>query len=130
MDECNRSSFLSTESNSFIMQIEEKVASINRRLCYVPGSTICSLDVFLKLSYRDVLTLNGLSQINNHKKVLGIVINAICSTLTSLFLIAHHSRPGDSLIDITSHIIQLLQGVSTIGAFKKMPDSIFASDRG
>ena len=124
-------SFLSSESNAFVMQIESEVSSINRRLCYVPGSTILSLDDdLLRLSSRDVLALTALAQTNNPKKGLGVVNNALCSALTSLFLVAHHSRPGETLTDVWSHIVQLLQGVPTIGAVKEMPDAIFASDRG
>ena len=124
-------SFLSNESNAFVMQIESDVASVNRRLCYLPGSTILSLDDdLLRLSSRDVLTLTALSQTNNPKKGLGVINNALCSALTSLLIVAHHSRPGESLVDIWSHIIELLQGVPTTGALKQMPNAIFASDRG
>ena len=123
--------YLSEDSNSFITQIEADVASINRRICYVPGTSIFSLDDdLLRLSSRDVLALTALSQSNNPKKGLGIVNNALCSALTSLFLVSHHSRPGESLIDIWSHILQLLQGVPTTGSLKEMSDAIFASDRG
>ena len=36
--------FLSSESHAFMTQIENEVASINRKLFYIPGSTIFSLD--------------------------------------------------------------------------------------
>ena len=131
-DEMNASwSFLSTESNEFVMQIESDVASVSRRLCYVPGSIILSLDDDLfRLSSRDVLTLTALSQTNKPKNGLGVINNALYSGLTSIFIVAHHSRPDESLVDTWSHIIEILQGVQTTGALKQMPDAIFASDRG
>ena len=60
------------------MEIEEEIASINRRLLHVPGATIYSLDDdHHRLSPCDVPLLTSLSQVNNPKKALGPVNNAL-----------------------------------------------------
>ena len=120
-----------TRGNNLIMEIEEEVASTNRRLLHVPGAVMFSLDDdHHRLSSRDVPLLTSQSQVNNPKKALRPVNNAICSAVTAVILACHHSRPREKLLDAWARLAQLLQGQSRIGALSPMADALFAADRG
>lgn len=78
--------------NDLILQLEEEISSINRRILYVPGATINSLDDdHFRLSSKSVSHLTQLSVINNPKKALGPVSNAICSAMNPFLIVCHHS---------------------------------------
>ena len=77
------------------------MAACNRRLLYVPGSTILSLDDdHLRMSSRAVVTLTSLAQHDNPKKGLQPVGNPVCSALHLAFFACHFTKVGERLIDI------------------------------
>lgn len=105
-----------TNGNALIVELEDEIASINRHLLLVPGSTIFSLDDdHHRLSSKDVANLTTLSHINNPVKALGPVTNAICSALIPVVIACHHSRPRESLKDVWTKLVQLFQGNYTTG---------------
>ena len=117
--------------NALITELEQELASINRSLVYVPGSTIFSLDDdHQRLRCRSVTSLTNLSQLNNPQIALGPVNNAVCSALTSAFIASHYCRPGEKLIHTWQRLAQLIQGAATPGCLRPMPEAVFASDRG
>ncbi|CDF38291.1 unnamed protein product [Chondrus crispus] len=117
--------------NALITYMEGELAAINRRLVHVEGVTIYSVDDdHNRLSSRAVLHLTNLSQVTNPKKALGPVNNAACSALTHAFIASHYSRPHEKITHVWHRLVQLIQGVPTVGALRPMVDSIFASDRG
>ena len=119
------------EGNALITDLENSLAAVNRTLLYVPGATIFSLDDdHQRLRSRAVTEFTNLSQVNNPKKALGPVNNAMCSALTSVFLASHYSRPKEQVIHIWQGLVQLIQGVPTVGAIQPMVDAVFAADRG
>lgn len=54
----------------------------------------------------------------------------MCSALMGVFLAIHISRPQEKIIDVWQRLLQLIQGVITVGAIDPMVDAIFAGDRG
>jgi len=124
---CNQPS----RGNALITELEQEVAAVNRSLLYVPGATMSSLDDdHQRLSSRAVSIFTNLSQINNPKKALGPVNNAICSSLNPSFLASHYSRPREERVHVWERLVQLIQGVPTRGAIAPMTDAVFAADRG
>lgn len=121
---------LKPKSNSFILAIEQQIAAINTSLLFVENSTICSLDDdHLRMRSRSVPALTNLQSVNNPVKSLGPVNNAICSALTSVYLVGHFTRVGDGIMDIWTRLIMLLQGEATPSSVRPMSDTVFASDR-
>ena len=117
--------------NELITELEHDLAVVNRSIVYVPGKTIFSLDDdHQKLRSRAVTQLTNLAQVNNPKKALGPVNNAVCSALTSAFIASHYTRPGEKLIHIWERLVQLIQGAATPGSLTPMTDAVFAADRG
>lgn len=115
----------------FIYEIEELIASINRKLLFVPGKTIISLDDdHIRLSSRCVPDLTSLRVINNPQKALGPVSNAACSALHHFVPASHHSRPNENIIDTWTRLVCLIQGKPTSSSLSAMTDTIFSSDRG
>ena len=116
---------------AILLDLELDLAAINRRLLYVPGSTIFYLDDdLLRLSSRSVSLLTNLRQINNPDKALNPVSNGLCSALTSVYIAGHYSRRKEEALEIWIRLLQLVQGDPTKGALLPMPDATFASDRG
>ena len=67
---------------------------MNRRLLYVPGATMFSLDDdHIRVSSIDVTQYTNLQQLNNPSKALGPVSNALCSAFNPWILACHYSRP-------------------------------------
>lgn len=59
----------SSKVSHFVLELEEQLAAINRRLLFNPHSTICSLDDdHLRLSSRAVTDLTSLRSVNNPLK--------------------------------------------------------------
>ena len=117
-------------SNALITEMEGELAAINRRLVNVEGVTIYSVDDdHNRLSFKAVVQLTRLSHVNNPIKALGPVNNAACSALTHAFIASHYSRPHEKVIHVWHRLVQLLQGVPTVGALRPMVDSSFAADR-
>lgn len=115
---------------STILSLEQQLAAVNRSPLFIPNATICSLDDdHIRMSSRSVTQLTNLRSVNNPKKALGPVNNAICSALTSVYLVGHFSRNGEKNIDIWQRLVMLLQGEATLGCLNPMTDTIFASDR-
>lgn len=74
----------SLSDSAKISGLERDLAAINRRLPFVPVSTIFSLDDDnLRLSSPSVSLLTNLRQINNPEKTSGPVSNELCSALKS-----------------------------------------------
>ena len=118
-------------ATSMITVVEAEVASINRELLYVPNATVFSLDDnHLRMASRAVINLTYLQQHNNPKKGLGPVSNALCSALNPLYIACHFTRHGENLRHIWERLAQLVQGASTSGALRPMPEAVFAADRG
>jgi B-box zinc finger len=118
-------------ANSLILSLERGIADVNRHLVYVPGSTVFSLDDdHLRLSSRAVSDMTGLRVTNNPAKALGPVQNSICSALTGLFIAGHHTRRGESLLDVWKCLVCAIQGASSPSALCPMTDAFFAADRG
>ena len=120
-----------SRGNALITEMEQECAAVNRRLLYVPGATIFSLDDdHLRLSSRAVTQYTNLQQLNNPSKALGPVSNALCSALNPWILACHYSRPREKLVDVWERLVRLVQGAPTRGAIAPMADAIFAADRG
>ena len=118
-------------STTLIAEVESETAAINRDLLFVPKATVLSLDDdHLRMSSRAVTELTYLRQLNNPKKGLGPVGNALCSALNPFFLACHFTRCGEKVLHTWERLAQLLQGVSTTGALRPLPDAIFPADRG
>lgn len=118
-------------STTMITDIESEVAAINRDLVHVQGASVLSLDDdHLRMASRAVVELSYLRQHNNPKKGLGPVGNALCSALNPFFIACHFTRTEEKLLHTWERLVQLLQGSSTTGALRPMPDAIFAADRG
>ena len=118
-------------ANELIMRLEDGIASVNRSLLYCQEGTICSVDDdHLRLTSKAVYHMTELRVINNPKKALGPVCNALCSALLSFYICGHHSRPKEGLLDVWNRLLLLLQGRPTVGCLQPMSNAIFASDRG
>lgn len=73
--------------NELITELEQELAAIYISLVFVPGRTIFSLDDdHQRFRSRAVTDSTNLSGINNPKKALGPVNNAVGSALTSVFI--------------------------------------------
>lgn len=124
-----------TSGNALITELEqpvpEELASVNRNLLYVPGATVLSLDDDHQIMRsRAVTQLANLSHVKNPKKALGPVTHALCSALNPVFLVSNYSSPKEQIIHVWKRLVQLLQGVTTVGSAMPMCDAIFSSDRG
>ena len=118
-------------ATTLIAEVEAETAAINREFIYVANATVISLDDdHLRMASRAVVDLTYVKQLNNPKKGLGPVGNALCSALNPFFLACHFSRSGERLLNTWERLAQILQGVSTTGTLRPMPDLIFAADRG
>ena len=82
------------------------------------------------MASRSVVELKYLQQHNNPKKGLGPVGNALCSALNPFFIASHFTRTGEKLLHTWERLVQMVQGASTTGALRPMPNAIFAADRG
>ncbi|CDF33955.1 unnamed protein product [Chondrus crispus] len=68
------------------MEIESETAAINRELLYIPNATVFSLDDdHLRMAFSALVVLTHLRQLNNQKKSLGPLDNALCSALNPFF---------------------------------------------
>lgn len=120
----------SSDACTFLTEMEAEVASINRRLVFVPTSSILSVDEdHIRMRSKRVSRETNLSHINNPTKALGPVKNAVCSSLTAVYIAGHCTRQNDGPQDIWERVVHLVQGAATIASLTPMPDTIFNSDR-
>lgn len=117
-----------TRGNAFITELEQELVAVNRTILCISWVTIPSLDDdHRRLIWRAVTELPILSHINNAKEALVPVNTAFCSALNPVFLASHYSRPREKIIHVWHRLIQLLQGVPTIGSIAPMADAILAA---
>lgn len=61
-----------SRGSALLMELEHKLASVNRGLLYIPGGPVFSLDDdHQRLSSRAIRKLTDLQQVNNPVKALG-----------------------------------------------------------
>ena len=127
---CERFSNKPVRGNELFTELEHDLAVVNRSIVYVPEKAIFSLDDdHQSLRSRAVTQVTNLAQVNNPKKALGLVNNAVCSALTSAFIASHYTPPGEKLIHIWERLVQLIQGAASPGSLTPMTDAVFAADR-
>lgn len=120
-----------SRGNALVTEMEAELSAVNRSLVNFEGVTIYSVDDdHNRPSSRAVVHVTNLSHINNPKKALGPVNNAVCSALTHAFIASHYIKSNEKVTDVWNRLVQLLQGVPTVCALRPKVDYLFAANRG
>ena len=120
-----------SQGNTLITEMEQECAAVYRRLLYIPGATLFSLDDDpLRIISRAVTQYTNLQQLNNPSRALVPVSNALCSAPNPLILACHNSRPREKIVDVWEMLVRLVQGAPTRGAISTMADAICTADPG